>query len=65
VTRIVDTRANDEVFERCRQHFSEREMADLTFVIAAINAWNRLSIGARLIPLAAHDLTGVPEEAGA
>jgi AhpD family alkylhydroperoxidase len=65
VTRIVDTRANDEVFERCRQHFSEREMADLTLAIAAINAWNRLSIAARLTPFTAHDLAGVPVEAGA
>ena len=33
------------------QHFSEKELADLTLAVAAINAWNRLSIAGRL-PLA-------------
>jgi alkylhydroperoxidase family enzyme len=29
---------------------SERELGDLTLAVAAINAWNRLSIAARLVP---------------
>jgi alkylhydroperoxidase family enzyme len=29
---------------------SEKELADLTLAIAAINAWNRLSISARTVP---------------
>ena len=33
-----------------RPHFSDRELADLTLAVAAINAWNRLSISARLVP---------------
>ena len=33
-----------------RPHFGERELADLTLAVAAINAWNRLSIAARLTP---------------
>ncbi len=53
VTRIADGRAPDEVFERVRGHFSERELCDLTFAIAGINTWNRLSIAARLVPDAA------------
>ena len=32
------------------QHFSEKELADLTLAVAAINAWNRLSIAGRLPP---------------
>jgi AhpD family alkylhydroperoxidase len=63
VTRIADTRAADEVYERCKPHFSDRELADLTFAIAGMNAWNRLSIAARLTPRAAHDVPAVPEEA--
>jgi len=31
-------------------HFSEKEMSDLTLAIAAVNAWNRQSIAARLVP---------------
>ena len=30
--------------------YSERELADLTLAITTINAWNRLSIAARLVP---------------
>jgi alkylhydroperoxidase family enzyme len=37
----------DEVYERVRQAFTEKELADLTFAIAAINGWNRLNIAAR------------------
>ena len=31
-------------------HFGEKELADLTLAVATINAWNRLSIAARLVP---------------
>jgi AhpD family alkylhydroperoxidase len=50
VTRIADGHASDEVHGLVRSHFSEKEVADLTLAIAAINAWNRLSIAARLTP---------------
>lgn len=50
VTRIADGRAPDEVYEQVRPHFTETELADLTLAIATINAWNRLSIAARLVP---------------
>jgi len=47
VTRIADTRAPDDVYERARQQFSEQEMMSLTMAIVAINGWNRLAIGFR------------------
>ena len=50
VTRIADGHAPDAAYEQTRAHFSERELADLTLAIATINAWNRLSIAARLVP---------------
>jgi len=40
----------DEVFEQVRQHFSEEELANLTLVIATINAWNRFGVGFRDVP---------------
>jgi AhpD family alkylhydroperoxidase len=40
----------DAVYEDVRPHFSDRELSDLTLAVAAINAWNRLSIAARLVP---------------
>lgn len=50
VTNIREGHASDDVFENVRKHFSEKELADLTLAIAAINAWNRLAISARSVP---------------
>ncbi len=50
VTQIANGHAADEVHAEARAHFNEKELADLTLAIAAINAWNRLSIAARLVP---------------
>jgi AhpD family alkylhydroperoxidase len=47
VTNIQDGHVSDEVYEGVRKHFSEKELADLTLAVAAINAWNRLAISAR------------------
>ena len=49
VTNIQQGHAG-EVFEKTRQHFSEKELADLTLAIATINAWNRLVISVRAVP---------------
>ena len=50
VTLIADGRVPDEVYEHVLPHFSEKELADLTLAVATINAWNRLSISARIVP---------------
>lgn len=50
LTLIADSHAPDEVYESVRQQFSEKELADLTLAIVAINGWNRLAIGFRTIP---------------
>ena len=50
VTRLTGDHVPDEVYERVRPHFDEKEVADLTPAVATINAWNRLSISARLEP---------------
>jgi AhpD family alkylhydroperoxidase len=50
VTLVAEGHVADTVYEEVHQHFTEKELADLTLAIAAINAWNRLSIAARLRP---------------
>jgi AhpD family alkylhydroperoxidase len=50
VTHVADGQVPDAVYDAVRPHFSEKELADLTLAIATINAWNRLSIAARLTP---------------
>ena len=47
LTNVVTTRAPDDVYDTARKQFSEKELADLSIVIAMINAWNRLAIGVR------------------
>ena len=50
VTLITDGHVPDSLYEEVRARFSEKELCDLTLALAAINAWNRLSISARLVP---------------
>jgi AhpD family alkylhydroperoxidase len=50
VTNVQHGHVADEVYERVRKQFTEKELADLTLAIATINAWNRLSIAGRTVP---------------
>jgi len=50
VTFVAQGQVPDEVYEECRRHFDDRELSNLTLLVATINAWNRLSIAARLAP---------------
>jgi AhpD family alkylhydroperoxidase len=50
VTRIPNDHVPDEVYERVRSQFNEKELADLTLAVATINAWNRLLISGRAVP---------------
>jgi AhpD family alkylhydroperoxidase len=51
LTLISENHAPDEVYAELMQHFSEQEAVDLTLLIGVINAWNRLAIGFRYVPL--------------
>jgi AhpD family alkylhydroperoxidase len=50
VTNVRDGRVPDAVYEEVRKLFSEKELADLTLAVVAINGWNRLAIAGRLEP---------------
>jgi len=50
VTKIRDGHVPEEAHEMAREFFSEKELADLTLAVAAINAWNRLNVAARTVP---------------
>lgn len=50
VTLITNGHVSEAIYEEVRPHFSEKELSDLTLAVATINAWNRLSIAARLVP---------------
>lgn len=50
VTQVAEGHVPDEVYELARQHFSEKELVDLTLGVIAINGWNRLAISFRTVP---------------
>lgn len=44
VTSINIQGVSDEAYERVREHLSESELSDLTFVVGVINFWNFLNV---------------------
>ena len=50
VTLVSETNVPDDVFERARAEFSEKELIDLTTDVVAINGWNRLNVAFRTTP---------------
>ena len=50
VTNVREGHVPEEVYEQVRKFFSEKELADLTLAVVAINGWNRLNIAARTVP---------------
>lgn len=59
LTKLSDTGVPDELYERVRGQFSEKEITDLTFQIMAINAWNRVSVAMRSVPGSADKAFGL------
>ncbi|WP_287496151.1 carboxymuconolactone decarboxylase family protein [Pandoraea sp. CB10b_02] len=47
VTNVQDAHVPDALFADLRAHYDDRQIADLTYAIATINAWNRLAISFR------------------
>ncbi|WP_029532818.1 carboxymuconolactone decarboxylase family protein [Pseudomonas asplenii] len=52
LTRIAETHAPDEDYERLNAEFSPAEQVNLTLAINTINSWNRLAVGFRKMPQA-------------
>jgi AhpD family alkylhydroperoxidase len=50
LTTVAETRAPDADYAALRDHFSDKEIVDLTYLIGMINFWNRLAIGMRYVP---------------
>ena len=50
LTKLAKEGVADEIYERVRAQLSEKEISDLSFVVAATNAWNRLNVGFRTVP---------------
>jgi len=44
LTTIKSCIVPDEIYEEARQHFSEKELTDITLGVIAINSYNRINI---------------------
>jgi AhpD family alkylhydroperoxidase len=53
VTRVSETGVPDADYEAAAAEFSDKELADLTYAIGLMNAFNRLGISFRTPPAAA------------
>lgn len=51
----------DAVFASVREQLSEQDLADLSFLIIAINGWNRLSVAFQVVPGSADKLYGLDQ----
>ncbi|WP_215780691.1 carboxymuconolactone decarboxylase family protein [Paludibacterium sp. B53371] len=47
LTALPDRQAADQDYQPLLAHFSAREISDLTFAVALMNAFNRLAVGMR------------------
>lgn len=59
VTKLPEGGIPDELYERVRGQFSEKEISDLTSAIMIINAWNRASVAFNAVPGSADKLFGL------
>lgn len=50
VTKIADSGVPDDVYERVREHFNEKEYVDLVMAILTINGWNRIALATGMYP---------------
>lgn len=50
VTKLSEHGVSDEIYDRVRAQFSEKQLSELTFAVAVINAFNRLNISFRTAP---------------
>jgi len=47
LTQITDGHVSDDVYERAKRQFREKELVELALIAVAINGWNRLAIAFR------------------
>ena len=59
LTELTEGGVPDELYERVRGQFSEKELSDLTFSIMAINGWNRVGIAFKSVPGSADKAYGL------
>ncbi|HET9237147.1 MAG TPA: carboxymuconolactone decarboxylase family protein [Oligoflexus sp.] len=59
VTRLSREGIPDDLYQRTREYFSEKELTELTVAIGVINLWNRLAISFQAPPGSADKTFGL------
>ena len=59
LTRIAPEGISDAAYAEAREQFTEQELSDLTWRVAAINGWNRLNVAFRNVPGSKDKLYGL------
>jgi AhpD family alkylhydroperoxidase len=59
VTKLSEHGVPDEIYDRVRAQFSEKQISELTFAIGVINIWNRLNISFRTVPGSYDEMLGL------
>jgi alkylhydroperoxidase family enzyme len=50
LTQVALAGVPDELYQRVREHFSEKQFMDLVILISTINSWNRIAIATGAFP---------------
>lgn len=50
LTQLGNGPVPDSIYEPLKTHFNDREIVELTYAVAVINAWNRIGVGFSLQP---------------
>ena len=59
LTKLPEGGVSDDIYENVRSQLSEKELADLTFAVMTINAWNRAGVAFLSAPGSADSLYGL------
>lgn len=59
LTRIGAEGVPDEVYEKVKAQFDEKELSELTYAVGVINLWNRLNVAALTTPGSADEMLGL------
>lgn len=59
LTHLAPHGVPEAVFDSVRAQLSDEDLADLSFLIVAINGWNRLSVAFQAVPGSADKLYGL------
>lgn len=61
LTRLPESGISDDLYDRVRGYFSEKEITDLTFAIATINVWNRMNAAFKTVPGSLDEMLGLTQ----